>query len=104
VSAFGCDRSFHEENDNDERDSNDSKKKECVEIRKGRCLLFAEVGQALQGHLFRRNRVADLLKKNWLGLIEVGIYLWIQWTQEYLAILLELYRPLAWKLTRRSVL
>jgi hypothetical protein len=58
----------------------------------------------LQGHLFRRNRVADLLKKNWLGLIEVGIYLWIQWTQEYLAILLELYRPLAWKLTRRSVL
>ena len=41
-------------------------------------MLFAQVVESLQRHLFRGDRIASLLKKNRLRLIEIGIYRWIK--------------------------
>jgi hypothetical protein len=76
LGVFCRDRAFHEENEHDERDGNDSKDKEYVKVGEGRRLLFAQIGESLQGHLLRGDRLAGLLEKKWLCLLEVGIYRW----------------------------
>ena len=47
VSAFGCDRSFHEENETNEYDGDYGKNKKDIEVRKSRRLLFAQIRETL---------------------------------------------------------
>ena len=74
LNAFCCDRTFHEENETNENDGDYGKNKKDIEVRKSRRLLFAQVSESLQRHLFRGDRIASLLKKTGLDLIEVRIH------------------------------
>ena len=47
VSAFGCDRSFHEENETNEYDGDYGKNKKDIEVRKSRRLLFTQIRETL---------------------------------------------------------
>src|SRR5215471_15111063 len=74
VRTLGHNRTFHKENKYDECKRDDRKNEESVEVSERRSLLFAQVGETLQCHLFRGDWITRLLKKNRVRLIKIRIY------------------------------
>ena len=71
---FAATERFMKKTRHNERDGDDGENEEAVEIGEGGRLLVAQVREALQGHLFRGDRIAGLLEKTGLGLIEIRVH------------------------------
>ena len=71
VRSLGGDGSFHEEDQADQGQRNDGEDKERIEVGESGRLCGTKIVEGLQCHLFRGDRIACLLEKERLRLVEV---------------------------------